>query len=57
VANLSRERQDAVRSAEFLDELARAGGEGGFTIGVLYELEMQRARRARARARRATGRG
>lgn len=49
--------QDAVRSAEFLRELARAGGEGGFTIGVLYELEMQRARRARARARRATGRG
>jgi len=46
-----------VRSAEFLRELARAGGEGGFTIGVLYELEMQRARRARARARRATGRG
>jgi CHAD domain-containing protein len=49
--------QDAVRSAEFLRELARTGGEGGFTIGVLYELEMQRARRARTRARRATGRG
>ena len=49
--------RDAVRSAEFLRELARSGGEGGFTIGVLYELEMQRARRARARARRATGRG
>jgi inorganic triphosphatase YgiF len=49
--------QDAVRSAEFLRELARSGGEGGFTIGVLYELEMQRARRARTRARRATGRG
>ncbi len=49
--------QDAVRSAEFLRELARSGGEGGFTIGVLYELEMQRARGARTRARRATGRG
>ena len=49
--------QDAVRTAEFLRELARSGGEGGFTIGVLYELEMQRARRARARAQRATGRG
>jgi CHAD domain-containing protein len=49
--------QDAVRTAQFLRELARSGGEGGFTIGVLYELEMQRARRARARAQRATGRG
>ena len=49
--------QEAVRSAAFLRELARSGGEGGFTIGVLYELEMQRARRARDRTRRATARG
>lgn len=49
------EHHDSVIAAEALLALgsrAGAGGENGFTLGLLYGLESQRARRARAEAAR-----
>jgi hypothetical protein len=50
LADLLREHDDAVASAQLLRRLGGARGVNGFTLGVLYERELRNAETARRQA-------